>query len=57
MTFRLSGLAANQRMVLAIAGFGLLIDRLSPAGTTRDRFAPVGVLLLPVAFVLLAGLV
>lgn len=48
MIDRFSDLAANERTwlawvrtVLAIAGFGLLIDKLSPAGTTRDWFAPV----------------
>ncbi|RMD92010.1 MAG: DUF202 domain-containing protein [Alphaproteobacteria bacterium] len=42
-----SDLSANERTwlawvrtVLAIAGFGLLIDRLSPPGTTRGWFAP-----------------
>lgn len=28
------------RTVLSIAGFGLLIEKLSPSGTTRDWFAP-----------------
>lgn len=43
-----SDLTANERTwlawvrtILAIAGFGLLIDKLSPPGTTRDWFAPV----------------
>lgn len=28
------------RTVLSIAGFGLLIEKLAPAGTTKDWFAP-----------------
>lgn len=45
---RFRDLAANERTwlawvrtALAIAGFGLLIDKVSPAGTTPDWFAPV----------------
>lgn len=48
MIDRFSDLSANERTwlawvrtILAIAGFGLLIDKLSPAGTTQGWFAPV----------------
>lgn len=39
------------RTVLAIAGFGLLIDRISPAGANREWFAP---LLIGLSILLLA---
>ncbi len=47
MIERFADLSANERTwlawvrtILAIAGFGLLIDKLSPAGTTQSWFAP-----------------
>ncbi len=47
MIDRFADLSANERTwlawvrtVLAIAGFGLLIDKVSPAGTTGVWFAP-----------------
>lgn len=39
------------RTVLSIAGFGLLIDKLSPAGTTRDWFAPTLIAVSAILFV------